>query len=355
LLIILTWGIEAFNICSDFSHTKEIVMAEVVIGVDLGGTRLRAARLDKNLNILQRNELLTEAEEGLEATLGRIKSIIKSVWSDSDTILGIGISVPGPCNPETGVVVAPPNLAGWHNVPLSQILVDEFKVPAYVGNDANVAALAESALGSAKGYRHSIYLTVSTGIGSGIINDGKLILGTTGIGNEAGHMIMLVEGDRISTLEKEGAGPALARHAKARIEAGEKSTLTEMCGGNLDEMDGKMVGDAALAGDKVALEVVKRAGKIVGLGLVSLLHIFNPQIVVIGGGVSYIGEIWFEEVRKAVRENVIDEEYWKNTPIIASQISEDVSVLGAATLVVTKGGQKKIDKAMRKLGQDDAE
>lgn len=324
-------------------------MADVVIGVDLGGTRLRAARLDKQLNILQRNELLTEAEEGLEATLGRIKTIIRSVWSDEDTILGIGISVPGPCNPETGVVVAPPNLAGWHNVPLADILAKEFQVPAYVGNDANVAALAEAAMGSAKGYRHSIYLTVSTGIGSGIINDGKLILGQTGIGNEAGHMIMLVEGDKVSTLEKEGAGPALARQAKARIEAGEKSLITEMCKGNLDDIDGKMVGDAAVAGDKVALEVVKRAGKIVGLGLVSLLHIFNPQIVVIGGGVSYIGEIWFEEVRQAVRENVIADDYWTNTPIIPSQISEDVSVLGAATLVVTKGGQKKVGKAMKKL------
>jgi glucokinase len=324
-------------------------MADVVIGIDLGGTRLRAARLDKQLNILQRNELLTEAEEGLEATLGRIKDIIRSVWSDEDTILGIGISVPGPCNPETGVVVAPPNLAGWHNVPLADILAKEFQVPAYVGNDANVAALAEAAMGSAKGYRHSIYLTVSTGIGSGIINDGKLILGQTGIGNEAGHMIMLVEGDKVSTLEKEGAGPALARQAKARIEAGEKSLISKMCKGNLEEIDGKMVGDAAVAGDKMALEVVKRAGKIVGLGLVSLLHIFNPQIVVIGGGVSYIGEIWFEEVRQAVRENVIADDYWKNTPIIASQISEDVSVLGAATLVVTKGGQKKVGKAMKKM------
>jgi glucokinase len=327
-------------------------MAEVVIGVDLGGTRLRAARLDKQLTILQRTELLTKAEEGLDATLGRIKDIIRTVWGKDDTVLGIGISVPGPCNPETGVVVAPPNLAGWHNVPLSQILSDEFNVPAYVGNDANVAALAESALGSAKGYRHSIYLTVSTGIGSGIINDGKLILGQTGIGNEAGHMIMLVEGDKISTFEKEAAGPALARQVKARIQAGEKSVLSEMCGGNLDMIDGKMVGDAAIAGDKVALEVAKRGGKIVGLGLVTLLHIFNPQIVVIGGGVSYIGDIWFEEIRKAVRENVIDEEYWKNTPIIASQISEDVSVLGAATLVVTKGGQKKIDKAMKKFDDE---
>jgi glucokinase len=103
-------------------------------------------------------------------------------------------------------------LAGWHNVPLGQILQDEFDMPVFLGNDANVAALAETALGSARGYRHSIYLTVSTGIGSGIINDGKLILGKSGLGNEAGHMAMLVENGRVSTLEKEAAGPALAQN-----------------------------------------------------------------------------------------------------------------------------------------------
>ena len=158
-------------------------MSDVIIGVDLGGTRLRAGRLDLQLNILERCEMLTQAEEGLEATLHRIKDIIRKVLPDDlSTLKGIGISVPGPCNPETGVVVAPPNLPGWRDVPLRQILQDEFDIPVYLGNDANVAVLAEVAVGSAKGYRHVIYITVSTGIGSGILNDGRLILGKTGIG-----------------------------------------------------------------------------------------------------------------------------------------------------------------------------
>lgn len=322
-------------------------MSDVIISIDLGGTRLRAACLDTQLNILKRTEKLTKADEGLEATLQRIKNIIKEVMEDKhDNILGIGISVPGPSNPETGVVVAPPNLPGWRDVSLVKILNDEFDVPVYLGNDANVAALAEVALGSAQGYRHAIYITVSTGIGSGIINDGRLILGKTGIGNEAGHMVILVDEGRISTLEKEAAGPALARQAKARIEAGETSKLTDMAEGDLDTIDGKMVGDAANDGDELAIELVKRGGKIVGLGIANLLHLFNPEVVVIGGGVSYIGDIWFDEIRKAVQANTIDDDYWKDTPIIPSDISEDVSILGAATLVLTKGSEKRLNDVL---------
>ena len=322
-------------------------MADVVIGVDLGGTRLRAGRLDKQLNILERTEMLTKADEGLDATIDKIKNIINQVLPDEqDNLLGIGVSVPGPTNPETGVVVAPPNLPGWRDVPLAKILQKEFDVPIYLGNDANVAALAEVSVGSAQGYNDVIYITVSTGIGSGIINDGRLILGKTGIANEAGHMMMLVDGERVSTLEKEAAGPALARQAKERIQAGEKSLLTEMSNNELGNIDAKMISDAIKQGDELAISIAKRGGKIVGLGLVNLLHIFNPEVVVIGGGVSYIGDLWFNEVQKAVEANTIDDDYWKDTPIIPSKISEDVSILGAATLVLTKGNKKKLNKVL---------
>ena len=322
-------------------------MADVVIGVDLGGTRLRAGRLDKQLNILERTEMLTKADEGLDATIDKIKNIINQVLPDEqDNLLGIGVSVPGPTNPETGVVVAPPNLPGWRDVPLAKILQKEFDVPIYLGNDANVAALAEVSVGSAQGYNDVIYITVSTGIGSGIINDGRLILGKTGIANEAGHMMMLVDGERVSTLEKEAAGPALARQAKERIQAGEKSLLTEMSNNELGNIDAKMISDAIKQGDELAISIAKRGGKIVGLGLVNLLHIFNPEVVVIGGGVSYIGELWFNEVQRAVEANTIDDDYWKDTPVIPSKISEDVSILGAATLVLTKGNKKKLNKVL---------
>lgn len=325
---------------------------DILIGVDLGGTRLRAAGLDPNLNILERHETLTQAKDGKEAVLERIKQIIRETlpMDDQTSVRGIGISVPGPTNPLEGVLVAPPNLPGWHNVPIVQILQDAFDLPVWVGNDANVAALAEASLGAAKGYRDAIYLTISTGVGSGIITGGRLVLGQSGLGGEAGHMsILLDEAGKASTVEKEAAGPALARQARERIAAGEATTLMELCEGDLEAIDARMIGEAAHEDDPLALSIVLRAGKIVGLGISTLLHLFNPEVVVIGGGVSYIGDPLFNAINATVREHVIDPSYHENVRIIPSQISEDVSILGAAMLVLTEGGKQDLTEVLKRL------
>lgn len=325
-------------------------MTDYIIGVDLGGTRIRAACLDPQLNIIHREETLTLAHEGLDKTLGRIKALIKSVWPEGDQVKGIGISAPGPLNPETGVVVAPPNLPGWHNVPLGDILHETFEVPVYVGNDANVAVLAEVARGAASGYKHAIYITVSTGVGSGIIYDGRLLLGKQGLAAEAGHMMVVVDGDRVSSVELEAAGPALARQAVRRIKTGEASALIEMCAYDLDKIDARMIGDAALAGDALAIDIVRYSGHIIGLGVVTLLHLFNPEIIVIGGGVSNVGDLLFDQIHQSVRVNSLDAEYWNDLKILPSQLNEDVSIIGAAVLVVTQGGQRDVNAVLETLG-----
>jgi glucokinase len=325
-------------------------MSEVIIGVDLGGTRVRAARLNHELNVLAREETLTADEEGLEATLNRIKALIRRMLpTDGSSVTGIGISAPGPLNPITGVVVAPPNLKGWHNVPLGDILHQEFNVPVYVGNDANVAGLAETIRGAAKGYRNVIFITVSTGIGSGIICDGRMLLGTTGLAAEAGHMTLVV-GDQVSTLEKEAAGPALARKARSRIAKGEKSLMSDLVAGDLDGIDGKIVGDAAQRGDALALDIVQTAGKMIGLGMVTLLHLFNPEILVFGGGVSNLGELIFEPMREAIRTYAIDDSYWRDLHIELAALGDNVSIVGAGALVATKGGVEDVSTAMARLG-----
>ncbi|MEM6530146.1 MAG: ROK family protein, partial [Chloroflexota bacterium] len=263
---------------------------------------------------------------------------------------GIGFSAPGPLNPKTGVVVAPPNLDGWHNVPLGDILNEEFGVPVYIGNDANVAALAETLRGAARGNNNVIYITVSTGIGSGIISGGYMILGEEGLGAEAGH-IPLVIGDRVSTLEKEAAGPAIARKVRARIEAGEECIVRDMVDGNLDNIEGSTVGKAAHEGDRVALEVVEEAGTTLGLGLVTLIHLFNPEIIVIGGGVANgIGNLLLTPARKAIQSYTIDEAYWQNLKIDSPDLPEDLSIIGAAALVATHGGVERVDEVARTLG-----
>jgi glucokinase len=325
-------------------------MSNVVIGVDLGGTRLRAASLSRELQIIERHETLTHAQEGPDATIERMKQMIAQVLpKDGSKVDGIGISAPGPANPITGVIVAPPNLPGWHNVPLVDILNKEFGVPVYLGNDANVAALAEVVRGAARGYRHAIYITVSTGIGGGVISDGRMLLGKEGLGAEAGHMIMVVENDHVSTLELEAAGPALARKAVARIKAGEKSLITELVNGDLSQVSGRVVGNAASAGDVLAVDVVRRGGWMVGLGIVTLLHLFNPEIVVLGGGVTNVGDLLFKPLREAVEKYALDASYWRDLKIVPSGLGEDVSIFGAAALVVTQGGQEDVQKVMAKL------
>ena len=327
-------------------------MTEVLIGVDLGGTRIRAARLDHQLNIIERHETLTLAANGLESTLGRIKALIQTVMpKDGSRVSGIGISAPGPLDPETGVIVAPPNLPGWHNVPLGQILHEEFGVPVYAGNDANVAALAEVARGAAKGYRHAIYITISTGIGSGIIYDGRLLLGRAGLAAEAGHMIMLVEGDQVSTLEREAAGPALARKIRARLEAGASSSIKDAVNGDLNLIDARIIGQAALQGDPLASEIVARCGYTVGLGITTLLHLFNPEVVVVGGGVSNIGEQLFKPMREAIERYALDESYWRDLKLVHSLLNEDVSIFGAAVLVATKGGSADVTRVLSLLDE----
>jgi glucokinase len=231
-----------------------------------------------------------------------------------------------------------------------QILQKTFGYSTFLGNDANVAALAETARGAARGYRHVIFITLSTGIGSGMICDGRMLLGKDGLAAEAGHIVMVV-GDRVTTLEKEAAGPALARHAREYIENGAKSMITELVNGDLDHVTGSVVGKAAAAGDAVALAVVQRAGWLVGLGMVSLLHLFNPEIVVIGGGVSALGDLLFTPMHEAIEQHTLDRSYWQDLRIKPAELGENVSLVGAAALVVTKGGVEDVAALTQKLNE----
>ncbi len=324
-------------------------MSDMIIGVDLGGTRIRAALLDRKLQIIRREETLTHAEEGLESTLQRIKDLIHKVLPEDGKPEGIGISAPGPLHPETGVIVAPPNLPGWHDVPLGDMVKKEFDVPVYVGNDANVAALAEVMRGAAEGYSNAIYVTVSTGIGSGIIVDGRLLLGATGLAAEAGHIIMMT-GDDVSTLELQAAGPDMAEKAVKRIKAGEKSIIGELVDGDLSKVEGATVGVAAHKGDELALDVVKHCWTIVGLGIVTLLHLFNPEIIVIGGGVTTnLHNITFDPMWEAIKKHAIDDDYWKDLKIVLPELADDVSVIGAGVLVVTHGGVDNLAEIAKEL------
>ncbi len=318
-------------------------MSKQIIAVDLGGTQIRTARYDLKLNLLQRENTLTQAASGVQPTIDRMKAYIRKVLpARADEVLGIGISSPGPLNPFSGVIVAPPNLPGWLDVPLREIIEEEFKLPVYLGNDANVAALAEASKGAAQGCRHVTYITVSTGIGAGIICDGKLLLGREGLAAEFGHIPIIVDDKTVSSVELEAAGPAIARRAIGAIEAGASSLISDFVNGELDRIDAKAVGMAAAKGDPVAIDVIAYAGRIIGLGIVSILHLFNPEVIVVGGGVTKTGDLLFAPMRKTALEHVMDDAYTENLRIEPSALGDDVALVGAAALVATEGGNMDI-------------
>ena len=325
-------------------------MSSDIIAVDLGGTQLRAARYDAALTQQTRQRALTNAHEGQEAVLSRMTNIISQVMPlDRDAVQAIGISAPGPLNNKTGVVVSPPNLPGWHDVPLGEIISQEFGLPVYIGNDANVAALAEASRGAAQGCRHVCYLTVSTGIGSGFICDGRLLTGQAGIAAELGHIPIIVEGGRVSSVELEAAGPAIAQRAQSAIRTGEASAMRDMVAGDLKLLDARIVGKAATLGDPLAIATLAYAGRIIGLGIVAALHLFNPQVIVIGGGVSKVGDLLFEPIQQAVREHVLDPAYLVNMRIERAALGDDVALVGAAALAATRGGDIDIGELDRRF------
>jgi glucokinase len=319
------------------------MVEKLIIGVDLGGTQIRAALADGEGRILHRTSCLTLAEEGLEPVIGRIKGAIYEVMGSTDQghVQGIGVVAPGPVDPRKGVIMDAPNLSGWKAVPLKDFMEDEFSLPVYVGNDANSAALAEQRFGGGQGIANLIYITVSTGIGGGIIADNKLLLGAQGFAAEVGHQTIEAHGPRcncgnVGCLEVLAAGPAIARRARELIRDGAETTITDLVGGDLDKITAKEVNQAAQAGDPVAIGIFRQAGFYIGIGIVNLLHLFNPSLIVIGGSVAKAGDLLFEPIRATVRERAMASYFWENTPIVPATLGDDVGLLGAVALVLLR-------------------
>ncbi len=317
------------------------MVEKLIVGVDLGGTQIRAALADEQGKILRRASCLTLAEEGLEPVIGRIKGAIYEVMESAERgqVQGIGVAAPGPLDPWKGVIIEAPNLPGWENVPLKDIMEEEFSLPVVVGNDANSAAWAEQRFGAGQGVADLIYITVSTGIGGGIIVDNRLLLGAQGFAAEVGHQTLEAHGPRcncgnVGCLEVLAAGPAIARCAREFIRTGIGMAIADLVGGDLDKVTAKVVNQAAQAGDPIAIELFRQAGFYIGVGIVNLLHLFNPSLIIIGGSVTKAGDLLFEPIRATVRERAMARYYWENTPIVPAALGDDVGLLGAVALVL---------------------
>jgi glucokinase len=317
-------------------------MNKYIVGVDLGGTRIRACLADERGTILARANRLTLAEEGRDAVLRRIEEAVREVIGEhkASDLAGVGITAPGPLDPKTGVIFTPPNLPGWHNVPLKAILEEALGLPIYAGNDANLAALGERHFGAGQGVDDLIYITVSTGIGGGIIADGKLLVGVNGAAGEVGHHTIDIHGPRcncgnVGCLEVLAAGPAIAGYAIAAIQRGEETLIAALARESGDVVTAAHVTRAAHAGDAVARRIMRQVGEYIGVGVVNLLHLFNPRLVIIGGGVAMgAGELLFGPIREMVQARAM--EIYRPTRIVPADLGDDVGLLGAVALVITE-------------------
>ena len=285
-----------------------------ILGVDLGGTNIVVGAIsrDGDRQIGMRSEP-TQSEFGVESVVERIAKMAEEVIAEviatsgatRDDILGVGIGAPGPLDRERGVVVVAPNL-GWRQYPLRDAVSEKLGLPATLDNDANCATLGEWWQGAARGARHVVGLTIGTGIGGGIIIDGKLHHGASDVAGEIGHTTIDLTGrycrcGNYGCLEAYASGPAIAQRAREALERDEVSALHRIVEGDLARLTAATVYEAAKSGDALARELVRDTATFLGAGIANLLNVFNPDVVVIAGGVTQAGEPLFDPLRAEVR------------------------------------------------------
>jgi glucokinase len=320
-------------------------MDKTYLTVDLGGTRIRAARCQPDGMIEARTEQFTRAEDGPDAVIERIAESLREVWPVRGTVESIGVVAPGPVEPFTGVIFLAPNIPGFVNLPLRDRLEAVCQVPVIIGNDANLAGLAEWRYGAARGHDHVVYLTISTGIGGGVIVNGHLLVGSRGLAGELGHVKIDYDGSpcqcgSVGCIEAIASGTGIVRQVRERLSAGETSLITDIVSGELDTINVEAIARAAQQADRLANAVLDNSFFALGMAVVSCLHSFNPSIVVMGGGVSNLGERMFQPVRETVERHVMDQAYV--CPIVPAQLSSDVGLLGALALALDPPPQRSI-------------
>ena len=286
-----------------------------LVGVDLGGTNIVAGALaEDGSDLIALRSEPTRADQGAEAVVDRIVRMIDTVIAETiaqtgakrDDMIGIGVGAPGPLDRERGIVVTTPNL-GWTNYPLRDAISEKARLPVRIDNDANCATLGEWWLGAAKGASNVIGMTIGTGIGGGIIIGGRLYHGSSDVAGEIGHATIDITGRRCKCgnygcLEAYASGPSIADRAREAVSGDDEAMLMRMVGGDPQRITAATVYEAAKRGDDAALDVVRETARFLGAGIANLLNIFNPEVVVIAGGVTQAGDTLFLPLRREVKK-----------------------------------------------------
>ncbi len=307
---------------------------EIYIVSDVGGTQIRAASFDvETLNPIKQKKIPTQSKGQLP--VDRLIQLIQEIKEDH-LVKAIAVAAPGFLDPDIGIVYEAPNIPGWKNYPLMKILEDAFQVPVHLGNDANLAALGEWKFGAGIGHKNLLYLTISTGIGSGAIIGNHLLLGHKGLAGELGHVTVLPDGPicgcgKQGHIEALASGTGILKFVNEEIATGRATILS-----TFNKITGKDITEAAQQGDELAIEAYNRAGYYLGIAVANFLHMLNPSIVIFGGGVSNSGELLFEPMRKSLQERLMSPAYLEGLTFARSLLGDDVGLKGALALLVTK-------------------
>lgn len=312
------------------------------IGIDVGGTNVKIALVDENGKIIYSNSVPTYAKMGYEYTVNNIKQAIKDLMketgTDSTSIEGIGFDFPGQVDCKTGVVKLAPNIPGWVNVPIAQMIEDEFHIPTRIDNDVRCAALGELKFGAGKGCQNFVCITVGTGIGSGLVINGKVVRGAANAAGEIGHIKLQMNGGPIcgcgdtGCLEAFASGPAIVAMAQDYIRGGKSTKFREMAAAEGGEITPYMVAKAAEEGDPVAKRIFEIVGEYIGIGLTSVINLLNPEKVIIGGGVAEAGDLLFDPIRRTIKERAMVVA-GNSVEIVPAELGNSAGVIGASMLI----------------------
>ena len=317
-------------------------MAKHVVGIDIGGTKLATVVADENANILHKTRRPTLAEKGpdyaIQLLFDMVDETIAAAGLTRGAISAIGVSCGGPLDTKTGVVYSPPNLPGWDALPLKAHLEAEFQIRTMLENDANASALAEWRFGGGRGYEIVLYMTMSTGIGGGLVVNGQIYHGANDSAGEVGHQILLPGGPRCGCgqrgcLEALCSGPAIARRAQEAVQKEPTTTLLKLVEGDVTAIKSEHVLAAARDGDALALQLIEETAYYMGWGIANLVNILNPDIVLIGTIAMAAGELLLQPIRETVT-NMAMARPVEAVEIMSAQLGENLGDLAAIALVV---------------------
>ncbi len=314
---------------------------DLVVGVDLGGTKILAAVVTADGKIMGQAKRKTKPETGTESVIERIVKTVDDALASAKTlrseVRAVGIGAPGPIDPDTGTVLMAPNLNGWENVPLAKTLSEQLGVPVFLDNDVNVGTLGEFVYGAGRGAKDVIGVFVGTGIGGGLIIGGQLRSGARHAAGEIGHMIVLAEGPYCGCgnrgcIEALASRTAIVNSLRMAMQSGRKTTLTEaLAGGGVERLSSGVLAQAWKSNDTLTVEVLTRVQYYLGLHLASLVNFLDPELIVLGGGViEALGEDFLQPIRRAAYQHFTQRRDASQVKIVLSQLGDNAGILGAA-------------------------